>query len=126
MKIAPVSADLLIKVALVAAGLGLVYWGYKKATGAAINALDGLGAVADEAIAAVNPADSNNLVNRAVTAVGSALVSDPAGPGKNADGSWTLGGWIYDKTQTSWAATTAPALQAANPNPTYDPTPGIY
>lgn len=98
MKIAPVSADLLIKAALVLAGVGLVYWGYKKATGAAINALDGLGNVADEVITAVNPADANNLVNRAVTAVGSAIVTNPEGPGKNADGSWTLGGFIYDFT----------------------------
>lgn len=100
MKVAPVSADLLIKLALGAAVVGAVYLVWRKASTAAgdvwDSAVDAVGTVADEVIVAVNPADSGNLVNRAVTAVGGSVVTDPAGPGKNADGSWTLGGWFYD------------------------------
>lgn len=98
MKVAPVSADLLIKLALAAAAVGVVYYAWRKISAPVGNVLDGLGNVADATIAAINPADPENLVNRAVTAVGGAIVSNPEGPGKNADGSWTLGGFIYDVT----------------------------
>lgn len=100
MKVAPVSADLLIKLALGAAVVGAVYLVWRKASTAAGDLFDSVattaGEVADQVIVAVNPADSGNLINRGVTAVGSAVITDPAGPGKNADGSWTLGGWFYD------------------------------
>lgn len=46
----------------------------------------------------VNPASPDNLVYQGVNAVGGGLVTDPAGPGKNADGSWSLGGFLYDWT----------------------------
>ena len=62
----------------------------------ASGAVKGLAASAGEAITtAVNPANPENLANKAVTAVGSTVVG-PDGPGKNADGSWTLGGAAYD------------------------------
>lgn len=100
MKLAPVSADLLIKVAIGAAVIGLAYLAYRKASTAASDAWGAastaLGTVADEVIVAVNPADPGNLANSAIAAIGGAMVTDPAGPGKNADGSWTLGGWAYD------------------------------
>ncbi len=41
------------------------------------------------AIAAVNPADEGNLINRGVNAIGRSV---------SGNGSWTLGGWIYDFT----------------------------
>lgn len=44
------------------------------------------------AVAAINPADSDNLINRAVTAAGRSV---------SGDSSWTLGGWIYDVTHPS-------------------------
>jgi hypothetical protein len=47
----------------------------------------------------LNPASDQNLINQGVTGIGNALVS-PAGPGRNADGSWTLGGAIYDLFHT--------------------------
>lgn len=52
-------------------------------------------AIADAA-QAVNPLNHDNAFSTGVNAVGGALVTDPTGPGKNADGSWTLGGWFYD------------------------------
>lgn len=69
----------------------------------ASGAVKGLAASAGEAITtavdtvttAVNPANPENVVNKAVTAVGRTVVG-PDGPGKNADGSWTLGGAAYD------------------------------
>jgi hypothetical protein len=44
------------------------------------------------AIAAINPADQDNLINRGVSAIGRSVSGDPA---------WSLGGWIYDVTHPS-------------------------
>lgn len=63
------------------------------------------------------------------------LVSED-GPGRNADGSVTLGGWLYDVFNPSTAAQIknitkptplgSPAPTPAAAAPMYDPTPGIY
>ena len=98
MKIGAVSGDMVIKLAMGAAVLGLGYMAFKKLSGTAGAVFDGVAEVADTVVTAVNPASSENLINRGVSAVGGAIVKDPAGPGKNADGSWSLGGWIYDVT----------------------------
>lgn len=97
MKIAPVSGDMLLKLALVAAAAGVAYFAFRKVSNVANNVYDTVTEAAGEVVTAVNPADRDNLVNRGVTAIGSAVVS-PTGPGRNADGSWTLGGSIYDMT----------------------------
>lgn len=49
----------------------------------------------------VNPAADTNLAYRAVNAIGGAASSSDAG--KNADGSWTLGGWWFDVTNPATA-----------------------
>lgn len=98
MKVAPVSVDLLIKLAMGAAVLGLGYYLFTRVRDTLAGPLDSLGEVADATIAAINPASSENIINRGVSAIGGAIVSDPVGPGKNADGSWSLGGWLYDIT----------------------------
>lgn len=98
MKIAPVSADLLIKLALAAAAVGAVYLIWRKASTVAGDVLQSAGEVADQVITGLNPADSGNIVNRGVTAAGAAVFTSPTAVGKNADGSWTLGGAIYDAT----------------------------
>jgi hypothetical protein len=55
---------------------------------AAVWAFKRYGAVALEKVGtAINPADSDNLANQAVTGVGSVLTGDP---------SWSLGGAIFD------------------------------
>lgn len=89
MKVSAVSGDLLVKVALIAAGLGAAWWVYTKARD------EGTGIV-QAAADAVNPANPDNIVNTAVSAAGAAIVTDPAGPGKNADGSWSAGAWLFD------------------------------
>lgn len=71
------------------AGLILLYWKRGAIVGAAA------GAAQDIAWAAT-PWNPENVFYGSVNAVGGALVTDPAGPGKNADGSWTLGGWVHD------------------------------
>lgn len=80
-----ISGDLAVKLGLgvaVLGAVGLIMWKLKSAVPAAV--------------AAVNPADPNNLANRGVNAVGGAIVTSPTGPGKNADGSWSLGGYLFD------------------------------
>jgi len=72
--------------------VGVVAW---RAWRAAPAALDAAGR-------AINPTSPDNLAYRGVNAIGAA-VTDPDGPGRNADGSWTLGGWLYDVTHPGWA-----------------------
>lgn len=89
MKVAPVSGDLLVKLALVAAALGVAWWAVRR-TAAALPDMPGMPNIV--------PWDDGNVAYAGVNRIGGAMVTDPAGPGKNADGSWTLGGWIYDVT----------------------------
>lgn len=99
---APVSGDMMVKLALAAAAVGLVYFGYRKLSGVAGAAGDALAAAGETAINVVsttlNPASTENAIYKGTNAIGGSLVTDPAGPGKNADGSWSLGGWFYDVT----------------------------
>lgn len=108
MKVAPISADLLVRLALIGAGVGLAYYLWRRTAGAAQEAAqwarDGLNAageavgdVADAVIVGTNPMNPENWVNRGVTAAGDLVVSDD-GPGRNLDGSWTVGGWLFDVT----------------------------
>ena len=91
MKVASVSADLLIKLALVALAAGLVIYGLRRASAAVADLVSKIPDLPE----AYNPASSNNVVYGGVNSVGGALVSD-AGPGRNADGSWNLGAFLYD------------------------------
>lgn len=70
--------------------VGVVYYTVRKTSGAVV-------AGAGQALQAVNPINPDNIFNSSVNAVGGALVASD-GAGKNADGSWTLGGWLYDVT----------------------------
>lgn len=58
-------------------------------------ALGSLGAHIPDLPEAYNPASVDNVVYGGANAVGGALVSD-TGPGRNADGSWSLGAFVYD------------------------------
>lgn len=64
--------------------------------GVGIAAAVGLYLVARKALPALNPANPDNVVNSTVSSWGGAVFTQPDDPGKNADGSWTLGGWLYD------------------------------
>nr|WP_315242846.1 hypothetical protein [uncultured Albidiferax sp.] len=102
MKVAPVSADLLIKLTLIAAAVAGIWYVGKKATDTVAaaweplsNAVISVGEYASEIAPYVTPWNPQNIVYQGVGSVGGAIVS-PTGPGRNADGSWTLGGWLYD------------------------------
>lgn len=124
MKMAPVSADLLIRLALVAAGIGLAYYAWRRASGAVGDAIggafDAAGAavsdVADAIIIGTNPINPDNWANRAATAIGDTLVSD-TGPGRNLDGSWTVGGAAFDLLNPGWSANLSGVLPAQAPVP---------
>lgn len=84
-----------VKAVGIGAGLLLAaYVGYKAYT-------KGAQAVTDVA-QAVNPLNHDNIFAGAVNAVGEA-VSEPDSAGMNADGSWSLGGWIFDVTHPDTA-----------------------
>lgn len=129
MRVAPVSADLLIRLALVAAGVGLAYYLWRRTTSAVGDAVgdafDAAGAavsdVADAIIVGTNPANPDNWVNQGATAIGGALV-DADGPGRNADGSWTVGGWLYDVVNPGWSDNLSGVINPA-PAPVAPPTP---
>ena len=55
----------------------------------------------------LDPTNADNVAYHTVNALGGELVTDPNGAGKNADGSWTLGGWLYDVTHPSVASAVA-------------------
>lgn len=79
---------------LALAGLGvaaLLAWKGPKLAAAAWNGVKG-------AADAVNPLNHDNVFAGGVNAVGAAIVTEPDGAGKNADGSWSLGGWLRDVT----------------------------
>ncbi len=122
MKVAPVSADLLIKAGLAVAGVAALYYAWSKVSNAAGNAIDGIGQAATAAggaiLTGINPGNADNLVNKTVTAIGSSVVTDPNGAGKNADGSWTVGGWLFDVTHPGWqTAINAPVPPKVTPKP---------
>lgn len=95
MKIAPVSADLLIKLALLGGGALLAVWAVRRATGAASDAAgqvwdaagqawDRTTTAAGDAAWAVNPLNNNNVIYQ--------TANNLLFP----DGSNTVGGKIYD------------------------------
>lgn len=99
MRVAPVSADLLVKLAAGAAvlvGLALVARSAREAAAQAAGAaMDAAG----EAIRGVTPWNPDNVFYGGVNAAGGAIAgTNPEAPGRNADGSWSLGGWLYDVT----------------------------
>lgn len=113
MRVAPVSADLLIKAAIALAVVGVVWYSVKKVGDKITGVTDSVSQGAQEAwrltgqgaeylwdlggsaAQAVNPLNQENVIYQTANAAGGAFVS-PTGPGRNADGSWTLGGWLYD------------------------------
>lgn len=69
---------------------------------------------------AINPLNHDNAIATGVNAVGGALVTDPAGAGKNADGSWSLGGWAYDVLHGGPVDGTSVAPAPVNEPATFD------
>lgn len=117
MKVAAVSADLLIKLALVAGGIGLAWYALGRLQTGLAAAAKGAGQavtqVADAVIVGVSPSNPENIVNRGFTGLGDLIVSD-TGPGRNANGSWTFGGFVYDVLHKDpLQVTSAPKLPAS-------------
>lgn len=86
----------------VAVGVGVMVGGFllyraSQAAGAAAGAV--VDAVGDAA-QAVNPLNPDNVFTEAVNTAGGAVMSLGGSnvAGMNADGSWTLGGYLYDMT----------------------------
>lgn len=89
VKVGPISGDLVVKLGLgvfAFGGLAMLIYTYKS----------NLSAAAGAAAQKLDPTNPDNLVNSTVNTWGGNMVTDPTGPGKNADGSWTLGGWLHD------------------------------
>lgn len=68
------------------------------------------GSVAAAVGQAIDPTSRDNLAYRGVNAIGDAVVP-PLGPGRYADGSWSLGAWIFDVA--NGMPTTEPAAAPA-------------
>ena len=94
MKVAPVSADLLVKLAMLAGGVALAWYLVKRAQGAVASATEAaskaLSQAVDSVVAGVNPASQSNYVYTGINNLGGSLT----GQGSN----FTVGGWLYDVT----------------------------
>jgi hypothetical protein len=98
MKLQPLSADLVVKVALGVVVIGAAWWAVRQVREGVSGALDGAAEWADNlASTTLNPASRENAVYSGINRVGGALANDPAGAGMNADGSWSMGAWLHDK-----------------------------
>lgn len=119
MKVAPVSADLLIKLTLIAAAVAGIWYAGKKATEAVSsawaplsNAVVSLGEFAPY----VTPWSPQNVAYQSANSLGGYLSGDPSG-------NWNLGGYVYEVLHREPVA--LPPVNPYSP-PAYDPTPGIY
>lgn len=124
MKVSAISGDMLVQLALIAAGVGLVLYLVRRSGDALAGAVDAVsaqaGEVADSIIVGVNPSNPSNWINQAVTSAGDAVVSSE-GPGRSLNGSWSLGAWLYDVTH---ADPVGPAIVATSaPAPSYGAEP---
>ena len=82
MKVAPVSGDLLIKLALTGVAVGLAVYLVSKVAATASNAAGAIGSAFEN----VNPASQNNVLYHTATTITSAATGREE----------TLGGWLYD------------------------------
>lgn len=71
-------------------------------------------AAASAAAQAVNPLNHDNVFAAGVNDLGGAIVTAPDGAGKNADGSWSLGGWIFDVMHPATAQAVRDATSPVN------------
>lgn len=99
MKIAPVSGDLIVKLAIVGAAVAAVWFVVRRASNAGGQLVDAIGSTVSNAVDAVNPTNPENVAYHTANVIGGELAGDnPDAPGRNADGSWSLGAWLYDVT----------------------------
>lgn len=67
----------------------------------ASSAIGAVGSAAASVGNAINPLNNDNVFASAINSVGGAVATSN---GYNADGSWTLGGWLYDTTHPATVA----------------------
>lgn len=92
MKIAPVSGDMLLKVAAGAVLVGGLVYLVTKITGAASGAVGSVvDSVTEAASTTFNPASDQNFIYESVNWVGGSISGSKPGE-------WSLGTWIYDIT----------------------------
>jgi len=77
---------------------------------------EGLGEKVAAVANAVSPFNQDNVFYSGVNELGDAIVSED-GPGSNADGSWTLGGWLFDVTHPGWVDDALGRTPAPVPSP---------
>ena len=95
MRVAPVSADLLVKIGLGIVAIGAAWYVLHQASAAG----SGIATAVSNAVDKVNPTNPENVAYQTANAMGGEIVGpEPDAPGRNADGSWSLGAWIYDVT----------------------------
>lgn len=82
-----VGATGVLALGALAAAAGVAYLAWTKGPAAVKGALN-----------AVNPLNHDNVFATSVNDYGATIVTTPDGNGKNADGSWSLGGWLRDVT----------------------------
>lgn len=101
------SVQLQLTPGAVAVGVGVLVGGFLlwRASKVAGEVAGAAVETAKDAAWAVTPWNQENVFYGLANDAGGAIVTDPAGPGKNADGSWTLGGWFYDITHPATAPT---------------------
>jgi hypothetical protein len=88
MRMAPVSADLLIKLTLGVLLVGGAVWAIRRVTSAASDAAGQVFDAAAQAVDSVNPLNQNNVFAQGANAVVSAATGREE----------TFGGWLYDVT----------------------------
>lgn len=99
MKITAITGDTALKVGLGLVGLFLVYRAYQGAKQAAADAAASIYDAGSYVVDKLDPTSPNNVAYQTVnTGFGglSSAIGGATAPGMNADGSWTLGGWLYD------------------------------
>lgn len=109
---APVKLNATAVLALV--GIGVAAYAVYRGTQAAGKIAGAVGQGLTDAAYAVSPLNHDNILSKGVNSVGGAIVSD-TGPGRNADGSWTLGGWFYDVTNPDTAKAVKDATATIEP-----------
>jgi hypothetical protein len=104
MRIAPVSADLLIKLGLAALVIGAIVYATRQVKAAGQGIASTVSAAADAVAVGLNPSNPENVVNSQVTAVVTAATGRDE----------TLGGWLYDFTHPDPLRTPAPVTDNGN------------
>lgn len=99
MKITAISGDMALKAGIGLVALFLAWRVYQGAKQAAADAAASIYDAGTYVVDKLDPTNPNNVAYQTVNAGAGEIVggiAGPTGPGMNADGTWTLGGYLYD------------------------------